>query len=275
MTLKVSVALRNGLLQGTSVKEMLDAGFIYLFAGAEPVDADTALDMTNVHTQLLKIAADGTAADDGTVGLLFAATAASGAIAKSGAQTWAGRINFVGFDAATSPKTATFYRFTSGPNTAGIPAPVQSASSTATTGGTLAAATYYYVITGTTAAGETLSSNEISQVTTGATSTVTVNWTAVTGATGYRIYRGTSAGGESVYYAVGAVATYVDTNAASTGGTPPVRDNGQAIGGATTPRVQGSVAQSGGDINLTSVSLTDNNANTSGLSTYELRMPAS
>lgn len=167
MALKISDALRNGMLQGTSVKELLDGGFIYIYAGAEPATADTALDMTNTHTQLAKIAADATPVDSGVTGLLFAATATSGALAKSAAQTWAAVINNVGFGAGTNPKTAVFYRFTS------------------------------------------------------------------------------------------------------------AADNGQAIGGGATPRVQGTVAVSGGDINLTSVSLTDNGTNTIGLSTYELRMPAS
>lgn len=102
-----------------------------------------------------------------------------------------------------------------------IVAPVQTASSTATTGGTLAAGTYYYKITALNAYGETIGSNEVSQATTGATSTNTLNWGAVAGATGYRIYRGTVAGGENVYYTVGAVSTYADTNAASTAGSPP------------------------------------------------------
>lgn len=274
MAAKISVALRNGILQGTSVKEQLDSGFIYIYAGAEPVDADAALDVTNVHTQLAKIAADATPADTGTAGLLFSATASLGALAKAAAQTWAAKVNNVGYDAATNPKTATFFRFVSGPNTAGIPTPIQSASTTSTTGGTLAAGTYYYVITATNAAGETLPSNEVSQVTTGATSSNTINWTAVTGATGYKIFRSTSSGTQAVHYVVGAVVAYLDTNAATTAGSPPVRDNGQAVGTTTTPRIQGVVATAGGEINLTSTSLTDNGTNTVGVSAFEVRMPA-
>lgn len=49
-------------------------------------------------------------------------------------------------------------------------------------------------------------------------------------------------------------------------------DTGRVIGTTTTPRVQGSIATSGGDINLTSVSLSDNNINTVGLATFEVRM---
>lgn len=69
-----------------------------------------------------------------------------------------------------------------------LAAPVQSAASTATTGGTLAAGTYRATVTAVNNRGETVASNEISQVTTGATSTVTFNWAAVTGAAQYRVY---------------------------------------------------------------------------------------
>jgi hypothetical protein len=105
---------------------------------------------------------------------------------------------------------------------AALPAPAQSASATATTGGTLAAATYFYRITATNANGETTASNEVSQVTTGSTSTVTVNWTQVFGATGYKIYRSTASGAEVLIATVGAVGTYTDTGAAAGTATVPV-----------------------------------------------------
>lgn len=135
-----------------------------------------------------------------------------------------------------------------GTNTTALTAPVQAATATATTGGTLAAATYYYVVTATNAVGETLVSNERSQVTTGSTSTVTVNWAAVTGATGYRIYRGTAAGAEGTYYVVGAVTTFTDTGAAGTAGTPPVTNTT----GLAAP-VQSALAASAGVTTLGSV----------------------
>lgn len=116
-------------------------------------------------------------------------------------------------------------------NTSALAAPVQAASSTATAGGALAAGTYYYVVTATNALGETLKSNEQSQVTTGSASTVTVNWALVPGATGYKIYRGTVAGAEGTFFTVGAVATFTDTGAAGTAGTPPVTNTT----GLTTP----------------------------------------
>src|SRR3546814_9331462 len=52
------------------------------------------------------------------------------------------------------------------------------------------------------AGGETLASAETSQVTTGATITVTVNWTKVTGATGYKVY-GRATGAEQIGRASG------------------------------------------------------------------------
>jgi hypothetical protein len=99
--------------------------------------------------------------------------------------------------------------------------PVANAPTTSTTGGSLAAATYYYVITATNALGESLKSNEVSVVTTGTTSSNTITWGAVAEATGYKIYRGTAAEGEDVFYTVGAVTTFLDTGAAATAGTPP------------------------------------------------------
>lgn len=99
----------------------------------------------------------------------------------------------------------------------GTYAPVLTGS---TTGGTLAAATYYYRVVAYDAAGVQIGySAESSVVTTGATSSVVVRNYEVRGATSYRVYRGTSAGGENVYYTTSGT-SYTDTNAASTGGSP-------------------------------------------------------
>jgi hypothetical protein len=92
--------------------------------------------------------------------------------------------------------------------------------STATTGGTLTAGTYYYQVTAVGNGGETLPSPECSETTTGSTSTVTLNWSAVTGATSYKIYRGTSSGGEN-HYQTSATNSFTDTGSTGTAGTPP------------------------------------------------------
>lgn len=102
--------------------------------------------------------------------------------------------------------------------------PVQSAATTSTAGGTgLAASTaYYYVITALNAAGESLRSNEVTVTTgLGTTNSNTLAWAASAGAASYTVYRGTAAGAENAFYALGNVLTYVDTGAASTAGSTP------------------------------------------------------
>ena len=77
-------------------------------------------------------------------------------------------------------------------------------AATATTGGTLAAATYYYKVSAVIARqGEILPSAEVSQATTGSTSTVTLSFTAPTGQDGlgtqlYKVWRGTVGGRRDV-----------------------------------------------------------------------------
>jgi hypothetical protein len=105
-----------------------------------------------------------------------------------------------------------------------LAAPVQAASATATTGGTLPAGTYRAVITAVNDRGETVKSNEVSQVTTGATSTVTFNWGAVAGATSYRVYLTNGAAGSQATYVVSTASPYVLTAwppAGVASGVPP------------------------------------------------------
>jgi hypothetical protein len=94
------------------------------------------------------------------------------------------------------------------------------AAAPATTGGTLAAGTYYYKITALNAAGESIPSAEVSATTTGSTGSVVLTWTATAGATSYKIYKGTTAGGESSYF-TSTTATYTDTGTTGTSATPP------------------------------------------------------
>ncbi|MEV5944237.1 hypothetical protein [Streptomyces sp. NPDC051994] len=77
-------------------------------------------------------------------------------------------------------------------------------TATATTGGTLAAATYYYQVVPVIARqGEIQPSTEVSQTTTGSTSTVTLSFSTPTGIDGsqpnvYKVYRSTSTGTETL-----------------------------------------------------------------------------
>ncbi|MFF4403832.1 hypothetical protein [Streptomyces sp. NPDC001404] len=99
-------------------------------------------------------------------------------------------------------------------------------TATSTTGGTLAAATYYYRVSAVVARfGEISASTEVSQTTTGATSTVTLSFATPTnlpdGASPvlYKVYRGTATGTESL---VGTVDAFDTTGAATTS----IIDNG-------------------------------------------------
>jgi hypothetical protein len=139
--------------------------------------------------------------------------------------------------------------------------PVQAALATSTTGGTglAAATTYFYVVTAVDVNGnESLVSNEQSVLTgAGATNSNTVTWAAVPGATGYRVYRGTAAGAESVVYVVagGGAVTFLDTGAASQASAaapviqtrPPLKQNSVTIqtlngSGVATDPAQGEAA---------------------------------
>jgi len=108
-------------------------------------------------------------------------------------------------------------------------APVQSAGATAGTGGTIPANTYYMKIVAKNAQGATTGSNEISVTTSGSTSTMTANWAASTGATGYDVYVGTTAGAESVKQSVGAVTTLTMTTLPTTAGTVPTTNTAQIL----------------------------------------------
>lgn len=107
-----------------------------------------------------------------------------------------------------------------------VPAPVNAAFSTSGVGGSLAAGTYYYRVSAVNAFGESLASTGTSQVTVGATSTVTVNWiaptapNAETAVTGYRIY-GRTTGAELLLANVGLVTTWIDDGSLTPAGALP------------------------------------------------------
>lgn len=106
---------------------------------------------------------------------------------------------------------------------AALAAPVVTLGATATTGGTFAAGSYFWKLTATNANGETIGSNEVT-ATLALNGTQIINWTAISGATGYKLYRGTSAGGQDKLITTissGATVTYTDTGAAGTAATVP------------------------------------------------------
>lgn len=106
---------------------------------------------------------------------------------------------------------------------ASLTTPVNSAFATATTGGTLVPGTYSYRVAALSARGETVPSKATTQVVPAGTNTntVTVNWAAVAGAVGYRIY-GRTAGVEHLLATVGAVTTWIDDGSTVPTGADPL-----------------------------------------------------
>lgn len=95
MALKASTALRNNMLATGSLKSQLDGGFIKIYAGTLPSDADSSI---GAAVLLCTITKNG----DGTTGLSMASVAALGAISKAN-EVWQGVNALSG--------TATFWRF--------------------------------------------------------------------------------------------------------------------------------------------------------------------
>jgi hypothetical protein len=78
------------------------------------------------------------------------------------------------------------------------------ATGTATSGGTITADEYFFRVAPVTWDGEQMSSTEVSQVTTGATSTITLSFTAVENALFYKIYASDQTGTETLVKIVSA-----------------------------------------------------------------------
>jgi hypothetical protein len=100
---------------------------------------------------------------------------------------------------------------------------ISSFSGFSTSGGNLAnGTTYYYELTAVISGTETVAGAEASYTPSSGTTNdqITLNWTAVPGASSYKIYRGTSQGGEQLLDTT-AGTSYADTTNASPSGNPP------------------------------------------------------
>lgn len=134
----------------------------------------------------------------------------------------------------------TWYRF--GRQQLPIVAPGTVTPTPSTTGGTFAAGTYFFKVTARTDSptgpggpgliGETTPSVEVSATTTGTTGSISLTWVAIPGASTYRVYRGTTAGGETGYQ-VASSNTFVDTGAGLTTATVPVSNTSGTYNPAT------------------------------------------
>jgi hypothetical protein len=116
-----------------------------------------------------------------------------------------------------------------------VATPATPTSSTSTTGGVLTAATYSYRVAALSDYGETVPSPAKTQTTTGTTSTVTVGWSTVTNATGYRIY-GRTAGVERLLATVRAGATsWIDDGNNAPTDPPLVYSTARLYNSTTSP----------------------------------------
>jgi hypothetical protein len=79
--MKLSTGLRNKMLDTGSLKSIFAAGFIKIYSGSEPADADAAVTGTLLCT--ISINATGT-------GVNFASSAVAGVLSKSGSEVWKG-----------------------------------------------------------------------------------------------------------------------------------------------------------------------------------------
>lgn len=85
-------------------------------------------------------------------------------------------------------------------------------------GGTFSAATYFWKVTAVNLVGETVGSSEVSAAIV-ANGSASLTWTAVTGATGYKVYRGTSSG-NNLFVASTTTNSYTDTGTTASGAIP-------------------------------------------------------
>jgi hypothetical protein len=94
MAIKTSTGLRNQMLDTNPLKTVFNLGFLKIYAGAVPADADASIGSA---TLLCTVSVNST----GT-GITFASTASGGTIVKNSGEVWSG------VNVATG--TATFYR---------------------------------------------------------------------------------------------------------------------------------------------------------------------
>ncbi|MFA5800095.1 MAG: hypothetical protein WC840_04005, partial [Candidatus Peribacteraceae bacterium] len=88
-----------------------------------------------------------------------------------------------------------------------------------TTGGSLPAGTYYFKVAASDGVGTTTGSSEVSRAV-NAGEAITISWSAVTGASSYRVY-GNATGAQNHYFTTSAATYTYATSTGSTAGTPP------------------------------------------------------
>jgi len=120
-------------------------------------------------------------------------------------------------------------------------------------GGTLAAGSYFFEVTALNGTGETIASPEATTTTSGTTSSVALAWTAITGATSYRVYWSTTTGTEGHYFTT-ATNSYTMTATGGTAVAPPLQNTTVDLGAEINAANTTLVAAGGGTIVLPNIS---------------------
>lgn len=135
------------------------------------------------------------------------------------------------FNNTSTPRFLKLYDKALAPIMGGLGAPTGLAASLAAGGSLPLNQTAYYKITGTNANGETMGSAEVSVTpTVSGTQSASLTWTQLAGASGYKIYRSTSSGGEGTSPALlttiplGSTVSYTDNGSAVSAGAVPATD---------------------------------------------------
>lgn len=124
---------------------------------------------------------------------------------------------------------------------------------TASSSGSFTAGTYYYFVSATSIFGETLPSVASSSIAVTSSQRVSLTWSAVGGATGYKVYRGTSAtSSAAVYVGASTAASLVDLGN-TTYTNVPVLVNSSAGGTATIRAVNAGIDGNTGVGSITNV----------------------
>lgn len=131
-------------------------------------------------------------------------------------------VDYVTFNNAVLPTNLALVKSAVVPT--GVTSPGTISATAFTSGGSRADGTYYYKVSGIDANGnETAASPEVSATITGGAGSgrVDLSWTAVSGASTYRIYKGTVTQTQTTYFTSG-TNSYSDTTGAGTAGTPKI-----------------------------------------------------
>lgn len=184
-----------------------------------------------------------------------AAVQATGTLTISGL---AGAIVSVGTVFATDPATADAdpieFETTLTPVTLSAALATPTApTGTASASGSFTAGTYYYFVSATSSFGETLPSVASSSVAVTSGQKVSLTWSAVSGATGYKVYRGTTAtSSAAVYVGASTAASLIDLGN-TTYTSIPVLVNSSAGGTATIQAVNSGTEGNTGAGSITNV----------------------